>query len=107
MRLSEIDKATFQRKLADPAAQELIDIANLLSEKLYPMRFRTDGEDKESAMIRCIAPWGDEDEYTGHLEGFNFVLAIQRLISESDHWVWDTSEGDADDVLYCYVIRKT
>ena len=106
MRLDEINKATFHRKLADPAAQELYDIKDDLRNTLYPMRFKIHDADKDVAIIECISPWDDEGEYVNHLEGVNIVLSVQRRIAETENWVWDTSKGDADDVLYCYVIRK-
>lgn len=104
MKLSEIDKATFHRKLADPAAQELIEIVDDLNHALYPQKFKVDGEDKDAAIITGIPP--RFEEYGDHLEGVNFITSIKRRIAHSDHWVWDTWEGDVEEYFNAYVIKK-
>jgi hypothetical protein len=106
MKLSEIDKSTFHRKLADPAAQELIEIIDDLNHALYPQKFEVDGENKDAAMITGIPPRFGE-EYGGHLDGVNLITSIKRRIVASEHWVWDTWEGDVEEYFNAYVIKKT
>jgi len=105
MRLSEIDKATFHRKLADPAAQELIDRGkNLANQFGYRVKFH--GEDKESAMVE-FSPSPFEDDGMAYDEA-NPVSVFRYRIENSDYWVWDTWEGEVWEGLgwNAYVIRK-
>jgi len=104
MKLTEItDKETFHRKLSDPAAQELSDIANELNiGGPRGFSFNAYGADKESAQIVSMPPpIGVETEV------HNLVGIIKNFILQSDHWVWDTWTGDAEEELTAYVIRKT
>ena len=104
MKLSEIDKSTFHRKLADPAAQELMDIVDDLNKVLYPHKFEVSKAEEESAIIHGIPP--RFDDYSGHLSGVNIIISIKRRIAEGDYWVWDTWAGDVEEDFNAYVIRK-
>lgn len=99
----EQSKTEFHRKLADPAAQELVDIGKELNNAYGGgYTFHVVGEDKESAMIEGQPPRMEVEMSEG-----NPVLSVKRRIYGSDHWVWDTWEGDAEEYISCYVIRKT
>ncbi len=108
MRLDEITKDVFHRKLADPAAQELHEIAEKLEYELpqhsieYKVtddiayirftfdRFSSQFKNMSSAMIEARTLW--------------VVNYIKAQISKSDHWVWDT--WDSKNGFRCFVIRK-
>jgi hypothetical protein len=77
-----------------------------LNHALYPQKFEVDGENKDAAMITGIPPRFGE-EYGGHLDGVNLITSIKRRIAASEHWVWDTWEGDVEEYFNAYVIKKT
>ena len=101
MKLSEITKGEFKRKLADPAAQDLIDRVTHLNKFFHPYTFELHGEDKESAMIEFLPPrMGDT------MAEADPVSALKNLLRGSKYWVWDTWEGDVESHANAYVIRK-
>ena len=106
MRLDEITKDVFHRKLADPAAQELHDIAESLRKLDYShdADITVEFPVKEFATISVkIVP---------DTKMWNITGTAQNMVNKSDHWVWDTWEEIAgknrrDYTIAMYVIRKT
>ena len=102
MRLDEITKDEFKRKLQDPAAQDLLDRVAHLNWVFHPYSFEAYGVDKETATVEFVPPRMSEE-----MPEANPVAALKNIIRPSEYWVWDTFSGDVEAYATAYVIRKT
>lgn len=115
MRLDEITKDEFHRKLVNPAAAELETIADNANKFAI---MRNNGADEYSFDVYMR---GDTnfirfsfDPYSDYFKefkksvierkSFNIIQNIREQVEASDHWVWDTWKGVSG--IQCYVIRK-
>jgi hypothetical protein len=102
MKLTEIDKSTFHRKLKDPAAQELADITNQLNKMAgRGYSFNAYNADKELATIIGVPPAMDVP-----IAEMNVVEFIKREINLGDHWSYKAWKGDAEEEIAVYVVRR-
>lgn len=115
MRLDEITKGEFHRKLVDPAAAELEAIAD--SAKEFGIRMN-DGADEYSFDVYMRGDTNfirfNFDPYSDYFKEFKtavierktykIVQHIREQVESSKHWVWDTWKGVSG--IQCYVIRK-
>ena len=114
MRLTEISKeeakATFVRKLKDPAVQEMHDLLEYMEVAFADQwRFTLSIADRpDAAVLYCQNKFylelGENDQrmikmHTQMIKGAKYAL------STTEHWVWDTWQADAAGTK-CYFIRK-
>ena len=101
MRLSEIDKETFHRKLVDPAKQELLDLIAIFD---------------SMEGVHCKLEEYRPDLAEFHVRVFDDTKSIQRevvkyiaiKIMDSQHWAWDTchTPKNPNTVWVCFVTGK-
>jgi hypothetical protein len=104
MKLNEItdEKAQFIRAIKDPAEKELHDIAARLKKVIPAYSVSASMKDPEIGKIFIEPPSMDIET-----EELDLGRAIRSFVTNSDHWVWDTWEGDAEEYVIVYMIRKT
>ena len=108
MRLSEIDKATFHRKLADPAEQFLHDLVAELEKEMPTHQFEVNTTEDNGTIRFTFDRYDNElvqlDDKTVQGKTLWIINRIKEAVHFSDFWVWDTWKADAG--IKCYLIRK-